>query len=512
MYNVCLFHTVKTAAMFWEALVLFIISGLLYFLVAHRWTKAKRFPPGPRQLPLIGNLLDMKNFNHLTMRALAKKYGDIYMISIMGQKVFIVTDIDLAWEALIRKGNIFAGRKKSYVSSTLFSEAEAIIFGDFGARWKLLRKVTHSALRMFGSGIQNLEQKVQREVNETCLHLSESQGVLIDPHKLISLGVTNIICSCIFGTRYAEGDEKLREVDKIREDTLRLVGSASLLEVFPFMKLLPLKIHKRLADGRDLMDRVFMPKLQEHKQTYREGTIRDITDALIKALNDAEKEDSKAKGILNDAYLKNTLADLVIAGADTTTDYLTWSLLYLAAFPEVQAKIHQELDDVIGRDRQPRLKDKSSLPYLEATMTEIMRHSSFVYTTLPHHAQSDTTLGGYDIPENSQVIIDLRAIHHNPKHWKDPETFDPTRFLDGEQSFICPATFSFIPFGAGPRGCLGQSLAKIEIFLFLAGLLQQFRFEWPPGSSHPDLEPPVDPIVRGVLEPSPYKLCVTRRD
>ena len=435
------------------------------------------------------------------------------MMSIMGQKVFIVTDINLAWEALIRKGNIFAGRKTNHVTSFLFSGNEAITFGDFGPRWKLLRKVTHSALRMFGSGIQNLEQKVQREVNETCLHLSESQGVLIDPHKLISLGVTNIICSCIFGTRYAEGDEYLRDLEKSREDAMHLVGSGSLLEVFPFMKLLPLEIHKRLGDCRDLMNKVFMPKLREHKQTYIEGTIRDITDALIKALNDAEMEDSKAKGLLSDVYLKNTVAELVTAGAETTTVCLTWSLLYLAVFPEVQAKIQEQLDDVIGRDRQPRLKDKSSLPYLEATITEIMRHSSFSYTTAPHRVRSDTTLGGYDIPENSQVIIDLRAIHHNPKHWKDPDTFDPTRFLDKEQQcFSCPATFSFIPFGAGPRVCIGQSLAKIEIFLFLAGLLQQFRFEWPPGSSQPDLKAPVDPTMRAVLAPSPYKLCVKRRD
>ena len=97
-----------------------------------------------------------------------------------------------------------------------------------------------------------------------------------------------------------------------------------------------------------------MPKLQEHKQTYREGTIRDITDAPRKALKEVEIEDSNAKGLLNDAYLKNTLSYIAIAGADTTTDYLIWSLLYLAAFPEVQAKIHlQELEEVLGRDSKP---------------------------------------------------------------------------------------------------------------------------------------------------------------
>lgn len=498
--------------MFWEALILVAISALLYFLAVHRWSQVRhRFPPGPRQLPLIGNLLDMRTFNHMTMRELARQYGDIYMMSVVGQKVFVITDIDLAWDALIRRGNIFAGRTKMYVSSALQPEGEAIIYGDFGARWKLLRKVAHSALRMFGSGIQNLEEKVQREVDEMCLYLRDSQGVLLDPKKRLSLGIMNVIFSCTFDTRFAEEDEYFQEFRELDEETMRLVGSGSLLEIFPFMKLLPLSVHKRIKYCYDLKIKLLLPMVQEHKQTYREGTIRDITDALIKAVNDAEMEDSKVKGILDEMYVLNTLSDLTVAGADTTTEFLTWSLLYLAFFPEVQAKIHRHLDDVIGLDRRPRLKDKNSLPYLEATITEIMRHSSFVYTTIPHRVRSDTTLGKYDIPENSQVIFDLRAIHHDPKHWKDPDTFDPTRFLDEEGNFICPATFSYIPFGAGPRGCLGQSLARIEIFLFLTGLLQQFRFELPPGLAQPDLEAPVEPIVRGILTPSPYKLRVTKR-
>ena len=498
--------------MFWEAVVVLSISSLLFFFAVKRRSRARNFPPGPPQLPFIGNLLDMRTFNHVTMRALAKRYGDIYAMKIMGNNVFVVTNIDLAWEALVRKGNIFAGRSDSYVSHALFQGKQAIIFADFGARWKLLRKVAHSALRMFGSGIENLEQKVQREVDELCDRLSESRGVPIDPKNLISVRIMNFICSCLFEDRLVEGDEYVEEMFELVDEAIYLAGSAVLLEIFPFMKFLPLSIHKRIKRNLDLREKLISSKFQERKETYQEGTIRDITDALIKAHHDAEIEDSKVKGILDDAYLKNTLIDLLTAGSDTTASYLTWSFLYLALFPDVQAKIHQELDDVIGRDHRPRFKDRSSLPYLEATITEIMRHSSFVYETIPHRVRSDTTLGKYEIPENSEVIFDLRAIHHDPKHWQDPDSFDPTRFLDENRSFICPATFSFLPFGAGPRGCLGQTLAKIEIFLFLSCILQQFRLELPPGSSQPDLEAPVEPTPRGLLLPSPYKVCVTKRD
>ena len=498
--------------MIWEAVVLIFLFCLLCFLVSRHRSRAKNFPPGPRQLPFIGNLLDMPTFNHVTMKALAKQYGAIYTLNIMGHDVFVVTNIDLAWEALVRKGNVFAGRSDSYVGHALHQGQQAIIFGDYTARWKLLRKVAHSALRMFGSGIENLEQKVQREVDELCHRLSESRGVAINPKSAISLGVMNVICACLFEARFAEGDEYLKEMSEMIDESIYLAGSGALLEMVPFMKFLPLGIHKRIKHNINLREKLFSSKFQERMKTYKEGTIRDITDALIKALNDTETEDSKMKGILNGTYLRNTLIDLTGAGSDTTASYLTWSFLYLAAFPEIQAKIHRELDDVIGRDRQPRFKDRSSLPYLEATIMEIMRHCSFVNATLPHRVRNDTTLGGYDIPENSEVIIDLRAIHHDPNHWQDPDSFDPTRFLNEDGSFICPATFSFLPFGGGPRGCLGQTLAKIEIFLFLTRVLQQFSLELPPGSSPPDFEPPVEPIARGLLLPSPYKLCVKRRE
>ena len=446
------------------------------------------------------------------MKALAKQYGGIYWLKIISHNVFVVTNIDLAWEALIRKGNIFAGRSDSYVTNAVFHGKQAIIFGDFGERWRLLRKVTHSALRMFGSGVKNLEQKVHREAKELCRQLSESHGAPINPKKFISVGVMNIICSCLFEARFTEGDQFLEQMFKMVDEAFYLAGGAVLLETFPFMKYFPLQIHKLIKHNIDLREKLISSKFEERRKSYKEGTIRDITDALIKALNDVETEDSKTKGILDDTYLKNTLVDLTTAGGDTVMSFLTWSFLYLAVFPEVQAKVHKEIDDVIGRDHSPQFKDRNSLPYLEATTMEIMRHSSFVYETIPHRVRSDTTLAGCEIPENSEVFFDLQAIHHDPSHWRDPDSFDPTRFLDEDGRFVCPATLSFLPFGAGPRGCLGQTLAKIEIFLFLTIVLQKFRMELPPGSSQPDSEAPVEAIPRGTKLPSPYKLCVTKRD
>ena len=500
--------------MFWEA-VLFLVplSFILYFFLARRWSRtSKLVPPGPRQLPLLGNLLDILTFNHMTMRDLAKKYGDIYLMNIMGHKVFVVTNIDLAREALVRKGHIFAGRSFSYVIHALFKEKEAILFGDYGARWRLLRKVVHSALRMFGNGIENLEQKVHHEVDELCHQLSKSGGVPTDPARPITLAVMNIIWSCLFEARFPEGSPYVDEILEMMDEAAYLAGSTAHLDLFPFMKFLAVDIHKRIKHSIDLREKLISSKFRERKQTYKEGTIRDITDALLKAHNDAELEDSKNKGLLDEDYLINTIVDLATAGTDTSASFLIWSFLYMAVFPEVQAKVHQEIENVIGRETKPRYEDRSNLPYLEATINEILRHSSIINATAPHKVLSDTTIGKYEIPQNSAVIFDLRAIHYNQNHWRDPETFDPTRFLDEDGGFICPSTFSFLPFGAGQRVCVGQVMAKMKIFLFISNVLQRFSFKLSPGSPPPDLEAPVEPVPRGILVPRPYKLCITKRD
>lgn len=494
-----------------EAFLFILMGGLLYFLAVHRRKRSKNFPPGPRPLPLIGNVFDMTNFNHMTMRALAKQYGGIYMLTVMSKKIFVVADIDLAWDALVRQGNIFAGRTVSSVVFSLNQGLEGFVMGDFGSRWKLLRKVTHSALRIFGSGIRNLESKIYREVDELCFQLSQAQGVPMDPRRLLRLGAINVISSCLFSSRYAKGDKRLDELIEMVDGTMYVVGSSRMLETFPFMRFFPGETRTRLQRTISLREKLLSSTFHERKRTYEEGIIRDITDALIKALHDVNNEDSNTKGMLSDQYLKLAICELFTAGMDTTSSFLIWSFLYLAAFPDVQAEIHQQLDDVIGHDRRIRFEDRSSLPYLEATLSEIMRHSSFAFFTVPHRVRSDTTLGSYEIPENSQVIFDLRAIHHDPKHWKDPDLFDPKRFLDPKDgSFICPATFSFLPFGAGPRGCIGQMLARIEVFLFVGHVLQQFSLNWPPDFPNPDLEPPVK-TMRGVLEPKFFKLYVAKR-
>jgi steroid 17alpha-monooxygenase/17alpha-hydroxyprogesterone aldolase len=229
--------------------------------------------------------------------------------------------------------------------------------------------------------------------------------------------------------------------------------------------------------------------LAEHRSTYQEGKVRDLTDGLLKAVEEAaSNEESTTKEYLSDDHLVGTMMDVFLAGAETTSTTILWVLAYMISYPEVQARVQQEFADVIGRERLPGLSDRGSLPYFEATIKETIRHATPFVVGAPHKTTSDTTLKGYDIPKNTMVIFNIWEIHHDPRHWKNPEEFDPSRFLDDQGKLLNVTTLSYMPFSMGPRACLGESLAKTELFLFLSRLLYEFKFENPPGVPLPDME------------------------
>lgn len=186
---------------------------------------------------------------------------------------------------------------------------------------------------------------------------------------------------------------------------------------------------------------------------------------------------------------------------------LQWALLYMMTFPKVQAKVQDEIDKVAGRDQPLTIEHKQSMPYLTATIYEILRFSSQAVLGVPHCAGVDTQVMGYTIPKGTQVLANLWAVHHDQSSWEDPEEFRPERFLDEEGKLRNMSEFPyFMPFSTGRRMCIGRSIAKTELHLILGGLLQKFIFEHPVGQE-PDLEG--ETLIS--LMPKPYKIVTYKR-
>lgn len=243
--------------------------------------------------------------------------------------------------------------------------------------------------------------------------------------------------------------------------------------------------------------------VQEHKKTRVPGQPRDFVDCYLDRLDKEKGND--ASTFSEDLMIMYTL-DLHFAGTDTTSNTLLTGFLYLMTYPHIQERFQQEIDEVLGGKDQASFEDRHNMPYVQATIHEIQRVANTVPLSVPHCTIKDTELMGYSIPKGTLIIPNLTSVLNEEGQWKFPNEFNPENFLNDQGEFVKPE--AFMPFSAGPRMCLGEGLARMELFLILVTLLRKFNFIWPEDAGKPDYTP-----VYGVtLTPKLYHMKVQLRE
>ncbi|KAJ8403546.1 hypothetical protein AAFF_G00348720 [Aldrovandia affinis] len=425
-------------------------------------------------LPILGSLLSLRDDlpPHLLFTDLGRKYGGLFALYVGPYYTVVVNDFRHAREVLLQRGKEFAGRPKM-VTTELLSREE---------------------------GTSKLQTIVCEEATSLCKDLLAIAGQPSDPGPALMRAVTNVVCSLVFGSTYQHHDPELKVVMEYNDGIVQTIARGGLVDIFPWLKIFPNKDLTRLKECIRVRDKLLNRKLEEHKASYSSEVTRDLMDALLKGQRSSGEESR-----ITDDHLLMTAADAFGAGVETTSTTLLWVLAFLLHHPEVQERIHRELDEQIGRDRAPCLGDRGRLPYLESTLCEVMRIRPVSPVLIPHVAMQDSSIGGHCIPKGTRVLVNMWSIHHDPQQWEEPEKFKPERFLDSEGCRFSPPYF--LPFGAGPRVCVGESLAKLELFLFVSWLLQRFAFSVPPGAPPPDLQG----RFGVVLQPLRYTVSVTPR-
>ena len=496
------------------SLILLAVVAIVWMAMS-KTKKSKALPPGPRPYPLIGNIPHLAGKKrHVAMAELAEEYGKLYTLQFPGgAKCIVVNSAELAREALLTKRDAFSGRPITFIGNYFTRGGVDIICADFTEAMVLKRKISHSVLRMFGSGLRRLEGSVSLEVEQLCKRLRAHNGAAVDPKRELGLAQVNVICQVVYGERYDIDDADFKKINLYNDIMARIFGSFNLIDLFPWLRFLPMQDARDLREAVALRDSVLNPKFEEHKRRFREDTnnnnfeVHDLMDAFLLAYHKEQNDNSNSKKLLTEDSIVMTMHDIINAGFETTLTSLRWLLAYLVTYPEVQARAQAELDDVIGCGRLPRLDDHGSLPYLESVIAETLRLATIVPLAVPHKATRDATLGGYDVPKDTMLVTNTWAIHHDDSQWERPFEFDPERFLDSEGKFIAAGAKSYLPFSAGRRGCLGESLAKSELFLFTSQILHQFHVHKSPDEPLPDLDG-VDGVIHTL---HPYKICFKER-
>ena len=442
-----------------------------------------QFPPGPKGLPFIGNVLQLSGPMRLMKNVdFAKTYGDMHTLTIFGRKQVVINSMEVLQELKLEHCDDFNHRPVWIEALVNFSPG--IVFKGIG-KYENNKKFVLKNLKKHGMGKSEMELKILNEIEDVMALIENSKP--LNPLGFLETYSANVICYLCFGKswEYEKNDgnvykHALKQMHKLSEILIK----ADFLQFLKWIPSIKAKFQEYKKNVNILRD---LGRHTLHEKQIRDGTSRltlqsfDLSDDF---LSDHNNSPSKA-AIQN---FEEIAQDMFTAGTLTTSATLTFSIIQLINKPLLQERLFVEIETNLGTRKEPTMSDIQHLPCMEGFIHEILR----VYPAvpfIPHATHNDTKLRSFHLPANTSVSINSCSINNNPKVFQNPSEFDPSRWLDDDTKFKTSMKDSIITFGKGRRHCLGKSLARMEIFLMLVKLIRRYKLGIPIGSKMPSCTP-----------------------
>ncbi|GMS92170.1 hypothetical protein PENTCL1PPCAC_14345, partial [Pristionchus entomophagus] len=468
--------------------VVLLLLGALTAALWWYYSLVRKYPPGPRPIPFIGNMHQV-NFGSKPFGRFAKQFDGIYTL-FAPFPLIELTDYNLIKEAYIEKGEDFIDRLSAPGADDVFNYvSNGGVIQSSGAEWRENRRAALHILRDFGMGKNVMEELVKNSITEyvSCLKSIENKDSVNMRWPLL-LMIANIINEVLFGYRYKYDDcERLKDYVTDFCAVLTEIANAKLLPLglaFPSIRHIPYFGYHVLTVHKERFQRI---------NKYVEENVRETMksydpDSTPTTFVHAYAEKMKNNEILTEDQLIATSADFYFAGMETTSNTLRWAVLYLAKHQQVQDKLREEILSVIGRDRLPSLSDKPKMIYAQACIHELQRCANVLRINLLRCTKRETTIGGHTIPAGAAIHADINYVLANDPIFVDPKEFRPERYTAEDGKSLRKELLEHtIAFSVGKRACAGEGLARVELFLCLLATIQHYRIY--PTDEPIDLEP-----------------------
>ncbi|CAB4040453.1 steroid 17-alpha-hydroxylase 17,20 lyase-like [Paramuricea clavata] len=455
-------------------------------------------PPGPFPYPFLGNIPQIISADPVRpFSKLAEKYGDIYTVTFPSGNAVILNTASLVREARLAPGRqeVLLGKSPEFFYPFGEIMGHNMAGSDYSLAYLFERKVFVSAMHIFGAGIEQASVRAGHAVDIAIKEIENKPGRTFSPNNLLESSIVVQLLEWLTSKKMALDDPIVQEIYEFNAIMGRGALLMTMYQLFPFLCYLPTQLSREIKRAQQIREKIFPPEYRAHRDSYIPGTVRDLTDSFISAYEkELAKETRKDIGS-KDSGIRGLMVNVVSVGSGTTSAWLTWFFLYNVLYLNVQSKIHEELDAVVGRDRLPNWKDAESLPYLQATLCEVER-VSVITTLFGTNAIRDTTIAGYHIPKGTFVGLNISKVHEDNCEWQETEKFKPERFLDEDGKFVgWNKLRGFMPFGIGRRECPGQTLAKVMMFSFASILLHRYKIELPEGAEIPTTKVSIPQLV-----------------
>ncbi|KAL3841596.1 hypothetical protein ACJMK2_019713 [Sinanodonta woodiana] len=473
---------------------LMILTTVVLLLLMYTFYKQSYFRslgiPGPTPIPFLGITIDIgKKGLHETDLDLMTKYGRCVGVYLGNIPQLLITEPEMIKLILVKRFQDFTDRPHSLEDTKLMDSAVNLAAGE---HWKFLRTTLSPA---FSSGkMRNMTPLITRCLERLICNgrkMSEN-GKSVEMKDLFGAFTMDVICSTGFGmdvdSQSNPNDPFV--VNATKAMTANLVGPRILLAfMFPdfqrFMRGIPLMDKSALDFFKEATKSVIQERRSNPSNNYR-----DLIQLMINAHKEQDTKTEEQVGLNFDSYKKRGLTDdevmansiiFLLAAFDTTSSLLTFLSYCLAVNQEVQDKLRSEINKELGKS-QPVYDNVFKLQYLDMVVSETLR----IYPParrFNREALVDTEICGVNIPKGLDVNIPIYSLHMDPEFWPDPHKFDPERFSPENKDNIKP--FTFLPFGAGPRNCIGKRLALLQAKMAIVGMVQNFRFQTAPDTLIP---------------------------
>lgn len=424
----------------------------------------RALPPGPR----ISGLSALRAFRRdpIGLLSQAATFGDVAYLRLPRFPAYLLNHPDLVHDVLVTGSPGFMKGPTMQAAKLVLGESLLTSEGEYHRRQRRMIQPIFHHDRIAGYGAAMVEHAVR-----TCDRWRAGQA--LDVHREMAGLTLSVVGATLFGTDVEA--EEARSVGQALALQLSMFGRV-FSPLFRLSMRLPLPSNRRFERSKVALDAVIDRMIADRRSSGATG--EDVLSLMIRAQQDGT-------GMTN-AQVRDEAMTLFLAGHETTSTALTWTWYLLSQHPQVEAKLHAELDEVLGGSR-PTVADVPRLRFTEMVLTESMRILPPAWA-IGRRALADHRANAYVIPAGSVVIVSPYLVHHDPRWYEDPEAFVPERWTDEERARR--PRYAYLPFGAGPRMCVGEHFARLEAVLILATIAQRSRLRLVPG--HPvELQPVV---------------------
>ncbi|XP_043718459.1 cytochrome P450 71AU50-like [Telopea speciosissima] len=478
------------------AVLIAVLLGGLWYLSIHLQHESRRakqrsnehgLPPGPRGIPILGNLLMLGDLPHRTLHQMAQKYGPIMYIKLGLVPTVVVSSAQVAELFLKTHDTVFARSPYAMATQYVFYGNKGLLFAQYGTYWCNMRKLCTIEL-LSATKVDSFKQMRREELGLLVGSLREAAeaGAVVDVSAKVGSLIEDMTFRMLIGNKLDNF-----HIKSVFGEHDNLLGTFNLADFIPYIGTLDLQgLARRMKEISKVFDGFLEKIIDEHINNPKDNQ-KDFIDVMLSLMVESKHIQAEEECYMIDqTSIKGIILEMIFGAIDSSAATVEWAFSELLRNPKVMERLQEELRNKVGIDRLVEEEDLVKLEYLDMVVKETMRIHPVALLLAPHESLEDITINEYHIPKKSHVIINAWAIQRDPKLWStygDAEKFLLERFIETNID-IRGRDFQLIPFGSGHRGCAGINLGLTVVKLVLGQLVHGFNWELPNGMSPDDLD------------------------